>query len=131
MKRRRIDVPGFVLLIFIVISFSWGCTSARSRTGSVPDVHLLDSVFHSGVSTKGDVEALLGKPNGYGGAMLPTGQIPHDVWFYHLIEASVETSGSVYPMEMEMDFLLIFFEAEVYDGHMWFKDFTTGIFRTR
>jgi hypothetical protein len=129
MKRRRIEVPGFVILMAIVIFLSWGCTSARTRTGSIPDVRLIDTRLQPGVSTKEDVEALLGKPNGYGGAVLPTGEIPHDVWFYNLIEGSVQTSGGAGRMNIEMDLLMIFFEKEVYDGHMWFKDFTTGTFR--
>lgn len=80
---------------------------------------------------KGDVEALLGKPNGYGGAVLPTGQTPHDVWFYNLIEGSVQVQSpkGAGRMNIEMELLLIFFEKEVYDGHMWFKDSTTGMYR--
>lgn len=129
MKRRRIEVTGLVILMFNVILISWGCTSARSRTGSIPDIHLIDTVLHAGVSTKEDVQALLGKPNGYGGAVLPTGHIPHDIWFYNLIEGSVQRSGGAGRMNIQMEVLLIFFEKEVYDGHMWFKDFTTGWFR--
>jgi hypothetical protein len=129
MKRRRIEVTGLVILMFNVILLSWGCTSARTRTGSIPDIRLIDTVLHPGVSTKEDVQALLGKPNGYGGAVLPMGQIPHDIWFYNLIEGSVQASGGAGRMNIQMELLLIFFEKEVYDGHMWFKDFTTGWLR--
>lgn len=131
MKRQRIEVAGLVILMFNVILLSWGCTSARTRTGSIPDIRLIDTVLHPGVSTKEDVQALLGKPNGYGGAVPPTSQIPHDIWFYNLIEGSLsfQASGGAGRMNMQMELLLIFFEKEVYDGHMWFKDFTTGWFR--
>jgi hypothetical protein len=128
MKRRRIEVTGLVILMFNVILLSWGCTSARTRTGSIPDIRLIDTVLHPGVSIKEDVQALLGKPNGYGGAVLPMGHIPYDVWFYNLIEASVQASGGAGRIDVQMEVLLIFFEKEVYDGHMWFKDFTTGRF---
>jgi hypothetical protein len=128
MKRRRIEVTGLIILMFNVFLLSWGCTSARTRTGSIPEIRLIDTVLHPGVSTKEDVQALLGKPNGYGGAVLPTGQIPHDVWFYNLIEASLQSSGGAGRIDVQMEVLLIFFEKEVYNGHMWFKDFTTGMF---
>ena len=127
MKRRRIEVTGLVILMFNVILLSWGCTSTRTRTGSIPNIHLIDTELHPGVSIKEDVQALLGKPNGYGGAVLPMGQIPYDVWFYNLIEVSAQASGGAGRIGVQMEVLLIFFEKEVYNGHMWFKDFTTGM----
>jgi hypothetical protein len=129
MTRLRKEIGGLVILLLIVSLSSWGCTSAKTRTGSIPDIRLMDTDLRPGVSTKADVQALLGKPNGYGGAVLPTDPRPHDVWFYNLIEVSVQASKGGGRMDAQMDVLLIFFEKEVYDGHMWFKDFTTGSFR--
>jgi len=129
MERRQIEVTGLVVFMLGVLLFSWSCTSATSKTGFIPDVHLVDTELKAGVSTKEDVQALLGKPNGDGGAVLPTGHIPNDVWFYNLIEASAQSSGGANRMDVQMEVLLIFFNQEVYDGHMWFKDFTSGWFR--
>lgn len=132
MTSLSIKVAGLVILQFLVILFFWGCssTSSRVRTGSIPDIRLIDERLHQGVSTRADVQTLLGKPNGYGGALLPTDPRLHDVWFYSVIDSSAKVSkdsGSMSGMTyLQMDFLLIFFEKEVYDGHMWFKDFTSG-----
>ena len=94
----------------------------------ISPLRFIDTVLHPGVSTKEDIQALLGEPNGYGGAVLPMGHIPYDVWFYNLIEVSAQASGGAGRIDMQIEVLLIFFEKEVYDGHMWFKDFTTGMF---
>lgn len=124
----NIKVGGLVILQFLVILFFWGCNSASSRvrTGFTPDIRLIDERLHPGASTRNDVQTLLGNPNGYGGALLPTDQRLHDVWFYNFIESTATVSQRTGSMNLQMDFLLIFFENEVYDGHMWFKDFTTG-----
>jgi len=128
MTSLSLKVSGLVILQFLVILFFWGCTStsSRVRTGFIPDIRLIDDRLHQGVSTRADVKTVLGKPNGYGGALLPTDPGPHDVWFYSVIDSSSTVSQDRGMIYLQMDFLLIFFEKEVYDGHMWFKDFTSG-----
>jgi len=128
MTRLRVKIGGLVVLLLIASLSSWGCSSATTRTGSIPDTRRMDAELRPGVSTKAEVQALLGKPNGYGGAVLPTDPRPHDVWFYNLIEASAHGTKGGGRVNLQMDMLLIFFEQEIYDGHMWFKDSTTGSF---
>lgn len=62
--------------------------------------------MRSGVSTKAEVLALFGKPNGYGGAALPTNPRPHDMWFFNLFEMSIHAADGGYGMKGQVDVLL-------------------------
>jgi hypothetical protein len=126
MTRHRIGRWGLFALLFITAATSFGC-SATGRSGVIQNTDVIDTSLHSGVSTKADVRTFLGEPNGYGGALLPTDPRPHEIWFYHLIGASATGTGkAVVFINLQMDMLLIFFIGEVYDGHMWFKNSSTG-----
>jgi hypothetical protein len=127
MTRHGIGRWKLFVLLFITASTSFACASATSRSGVIQDTGVIETSLHSGVSTKANVRTFLGEPNGYGGALLPTDPRPHEIWFYHLIGASAHATKNVVSIDLQMDMLLIFFIGGVYDGHMWFKDTSTGI----
>ena len=64
------------------------------------------------ISSKGQVRALLGEPRGRGGSQAGPDKPPQEIWFYHYMVFT-------YPVKMEM--LLVFFEADRYNGHLWFS----------
>jgi hypothetical protein len=112
-----------LVLLFIVSSVFWGCTSARTISGVIQHTEAIDSKLRVGVSTMAEVRAILGDPNGYGGARLPPDPRPHEIWFYHLIKTNaVRAAGDSVLMDVQMEMLQVFFLEGIYDGHMWFKD---------
>jgi len=118
---------GRLLVLLFIVSFAfWGCTSARTTSGVIQHTDVIDSALHAGISTKADVSTILGEPNGYGAAHLPMDPRPHEIWFYHLIEGQVHAAGNRVLMDTQMDMLLVFFLEGVYDGHIWFKNSSTG-----
>ncbi len=66
-----------------------------------------------GVSTKGDVEALLGRPLGHGAARFAPELARGDLWVY----GYVAYEGGL--PRIEEWILLVFFAGDRYDGHLW------------
>jgi hypothetical protein len=92
-------------------AFLAGCATSV-KYGSPPKVNQL-SLLEQGMSVKSDVRAAFGEPRGYGAGrfhLLPT---PREIWFYEYME----TDG----VRTQLKFLLVFFEADRYDGHLWFS----------
>lgn len=112
-----------------------GCMTIRY--GSPPKTDHLDSL-KLGVSSKADVQSVLGAPRGEGmlrhsanslqyvkkvtadpgtpiGLRVPMDSDPtrRTMWFYEYSEAS----GA----NVDLKYLLIFFLGDVYDGHLWFS----------
>jgi hypothetical protein len=81
------------------------------RYGSLPRTDKLESLT-VGASAKADVLQLLGQPRGYGMARLAVAVKPRSIWSYEYAEAE----GKKITMKM----LLVFFDEERYDGHLWF-----------
>jgi hypothetical protein len=78
----------------------------RPHTERLPELRV-------GVSTKGDVEALLGKPLGHGAARFAPELARGDLWVY-----AYEGFDGVSP-RTEQWTLLVFFSRGHYDGHLW------------
>ena len=84
------------------------------KSGERVDSVALTESLRPGSSTKPDVLAALGEPRGYGEASLAEfGDEPRTVWMYEMTRAS-------YDGEIEIDMALLFFEGQVYEGHLWF-----------
>jgi len=92
-----------------------GCTTA-SR---IP-INGLDELA-PGRSTKADVERVLGPRAGEGGASFPTEAQPakprYEIWYY-VDWQKKNVSREVYVMLPRM--LLVFFDADTFNGFMWF-----------
>ena len=101
-----------ILIFLFVAALSGGCTTTTMKYGSPPKIDNLP-ILKIGISGKADVMKALGEPRGYGAARFPTAPTVRDIWFYEMSELV----GS----RVNLKILLVFFEQERYDGHLWFS----------
>lgn len=120
MRYRRL----FLLSALVAATLAAGCATKRLTTGAFTEVNRLEAELRRGVSTKADVERVLGAPNGTGDAVLPTDPRVREVWYYEDIEVTGGRAAGrgVVLMDMRQQVLLVFFEKEVFDGFMWFSN---------
>lgn len=128
---RRIDGSGRWLgglLLAALLALAAGPSSAQMAlgTGAFPKVGDIETQLKRGVSTKSDVQRVLGIPNGSGGALLPgfgdrSEQFDtYQIWYYEDIESTDITSEeNVMKIEMRQQILAVFFEGDVFNGYFW------------
>lgn len=95
--------------------------SLDARSGKFPDVDRMEASLKRGVSTKSDVLALIGRPDGRGGALsnLEPGR-PREIWVYEELGMSViDTKGGVMRMHLAQQFLMIYFVDGKFDAFWW------------
>jgi hypothetical protein len=97
------------LLISMLVLFA-GCVPSL-KFGSPPRVNRLASL-QRGVSTSNDVLLSLGTPRGSGNAHFNPTLDPRKIWFYEYVESDGKN--------VQLKFLLVFFEKDLYDGYLWF-----------
>jgi len=85
--------------------------------GARPRVERLGGLTR-GVTTRADVLLALGEPRGSGGAAMDPGASPEEIWLYEF----VKTDGR----EITLHILLVFFDEDRYDGHLWFQSVDTA-----
>jgi len=85
--------------------------------GARPRVERLGGLTR-GVTTRADVLLALGEPRGSGGAVMDPGASPEEIWLYEF----VKTDGR----EITLHILLVFFDEDRYDGHLWFQSVDTA-----
>lgn len=132
--RRRLAWATVGLALALAPSLLAGCASRTAvTTGPFAEARRIDEELRRGVSTKSDVERLLGKPNGSGASRLPL-TTPREVWFYHNIEtgdAKVEGRASGGGINVRVDtrqqVLLVFFDGDKFDGYMWWLAVQTPV----
>ena len=96
-----------------------GC-APKVTTGAFTNVSSLDQQLKRGVSTKMEVQKLLGAPNGFGSSVVPTDPRPREVWYYEDIEGTdYKSEEGIVTMNMRQQILLVFFEKGVLEGYMW------------
>ena len=78
----------------------------------MPQTQRLDELT-IGESRQGDVLLALGQPRGKGAARVSSEVDPRTIWFYEYIESDGRA--------VRVKILLVFFNADVYDGHLWFS----------
>lgn len=95
-------------------------------TGAFPKAASIESQLKRGVSTKADVQRVLGIPNGSGGALLPgfgarSEQLDaYQLWYFEDIEITdMKQVDDVINMKMRQQILAIFFKDEVFHGYFW------------
>lgn len=108
---------GFLLSIALMS----GCAQ-KVTTGGFPHVNRIEVELKRGVSTKADVQRLLGVPKGLGSSILPTDPRQREVWLYDDVETTdfKGEGGGVLRVNVRQQILLVFFDKEVFDGFMWF-----------
>jgi len=92
-----------------------GCISIRY--GTPPHLDHLASL-RPGVSTSTDVLLALGEPRGRGVARFSSKYAPRDIWFYEYAKA---TSTVFIGSDIGLTILLVFVEADRYEGYLWFS----------
>ncbi len=98
---------GLVLLVLTM-----GCSLPPISDGRPVPTNKLKGL-ETGVSTKAEVRAALGKPRG-------TGMVRHtsdpatqrSIWYYEYIRLKDDQIG--------LKILLVFLDGDTYDGHLWF-----------
>jgi hypothetical protein len=117
-------------MVVVLVTMAGVATTVRG--GETPSnllgaarIALLEAQLHRGLSTKTDVQRLLGPPNGLGGAELPGDPIRRGIWYYGDIEVTnkhVEVWSHpelVVVATRAQRTLLIFFEGDLYSGYLW------------
>jgi hypothetical protein len=114
-------VTFFIILAFMLLMA--GC-AAKVTTGVFPPVDNLEKQIQRGISTKMDVQKLLGAPDGLGSALFPIDPHPRKVWYYDDIETTDFQSekGGILRVNVRQQILLVFFKNGVFDGFMWFSN---------
>lgn len=97
-------------LVILMLTLLVGCMS-MGTTGNPIRVDPL-SRMEVGVSSKGQVQSLLGEPNGIGGSRLGSESPMQEIWFYHHL---------IFKVPVKQEVLLVFFENDLYHGHFWFS----------
>ena len=96
--------------LIALASFTAGCTSVTY--GVSPHTERLEQL-KPGESTASDVLLTLGEPRGKGAAHLAPDLPPRDIWLYEF----TKTEGT----DISLKMLLVFMNADIYDGYLWFS----------
>jgi hypothetical protein len=134
-RRRRLR--GAVALgLFLGLVAAPSSAQSVIGTGAFPKVAALGTELRRGISTKADVQRILGLPSGTGGALLPgfadrSSQLDaYQVWYYEDIELTgAESGGDVMTMKMRQQILMVFFTGEVFHGYFWTSNSGSPEFR--
>jgi hypothetical protein len=124
--------PGFGLPLIAIAAFLLGgcAQSTALTTGPFARTNRIDTELRRGVSTKSEVERILGKPNGTGGSLLPLQDRPREVWVYNQVQTGDPRVMGGRPMLVEVDtrqqIIVVFFEGDIFDGYLWSLHVTTG-----
>lgn len=126
MTRRQWHVSFGVVFILLVGFLAVGCPT-KVTTGAFVEVSRLEGELRRGVSTKMDVQRVLGAPNGFGSAIFPDDPAPLEVWFYDDLEIiDFKAEGAVFRGNVRQQILLVFFDKGVFDGFIWFSNAGTA-----
>ena len=92
--------------------------------GWMPDTDALHQLTQN-VSTKADVLRVLGPPIGYGMVRLPDVSNPGVSWYYEYSKIyGGEKIDLKIDLNMELAMLWVFFDGEIYKGHLWYSSIT-------
>jgi len=112
--------------VLIPAMFVAACTEISYTANERPPISALEGTLKIGESTRHDVIAALGKPDGTGSIFLPIDAGPRDTLSYYFEEGKMTaSSGTVYGTA-HRTFLWVYFEHDRYDGYMWFTTTLSG-----
>lgn len=121
------------LALALTLTTATAHAQAAVGTGAFPNTAAIEAQLKRGVSTKIDVQRVLGVPNGSGGALLPgfgerSEQVdPYQLWYYEDIEITdAKSEKNVVNMKMRQQILAVFFKGEVFYGYFWTSNSATG-----
>ncbi|UCG98328.1 MAG: hypothetical protein JSW31_04265 [Burkholderiales bacterium] len=126
------------LAMALIFAAATSFAQGAHGTGVFPNAAAIEGQLKRGVSTKNDVQRILGVPNGSGGALLPgigerSQQVdPYQIWYYEDIEITdVKSDGQTANMKMRQQILAVFFKGEVFHGYFWTSNSGTGTAQSR
>ena len=108
---------GALALLLLALA---GCLPVPTMsTGAFRDAARATQTLARGVSTKDDVEHLLGVPNGEGAALFWNQASPDDVWYYEDDRASgSELRLDGVHTQVRQQILIVFFKGNLFDGYL-------------
>ncbi len=100
-----------------------GCVTGAT-TGAFVPVDRIEKELHRGVSTKMDVQRVLGTPKGYGSMAFPQDRRELEVWYYEDIELTDARGAGegLIRAEVRQQILLVTFDKSKLDGFIWFTN---------
>ncbi len=127
-RPRRLSAGAITLAL--TASLLAGCVPGAMTTGPFAQTNRIDTELRRGVSTKADVERVLGKSNGTGGTFMPPTQTkPGDVWVYFNSQTGEPRISRGATIKVEVDtrdqMIMVFFDGDIFDGYLWFLQVTT------
>lgn len=119
---RQFRLSRLQIVLLLVATLATACVHVQtSKTQAFKDLHRIDTDLVRGVSTRADVLALLGAPDGRGVWVYGTDSDPgggaRDIWVYmhsHFVVATKEQKR-----------LLVFLKGNLYDGYFWSTEVLT------
>jgi hypothetical protein len=111
-----------LLLAVFLLTVPLKALAASATTGPFTRVDRIETNLQRGISTKIEVEQILGKPQGHGGSILPTETTAHEIWFYQDVEITNMKGepGGIIRASQRQQILLLFFRGHTYDGFLWY-----------
>jgi len=110
-------------MLAILVGYLVAGCAAQATTGAFTQTSRIESELKQGISTKMDVQLLLGTPKGSGGAVFPIDPRPREAWYYDDIEVTnLSSEAGLYRVKVRQQILLVFFEKGVFDGFMWWSN---------
>jgi len=113
-SRDRAPQPRVAWLPFLVALLLLGCTgcgNVRFYVSRQIDLDALESQLRIKESTRKDVLAVLGAPEGKGREMLPMTPAPRTMWSYYFEEGTLQ--------DARRTFLFVYFDGDIFDGYFW------------
>lgn len=98
-------------LVALLLLGSAGCGNVRFYVSRQIELDAIESQLRMKESTRKDVLAVLGPPEGKGREMLPMTRVPRTMWSYYYEEGTLQDARRV--------FLFVYFDGDVFDGYFW------------
>lgn len=98
-------------LVALLLLGSMGCGDVRYYVSRPFELDAIESRLRMKESTREDVLAVLGPPEGKGREMLPISPAPRTMWSYYYEEGTLK--------DARRTFLFLYFNGDVYDGYFW------------
>ncbi len=123
MERLGARTGGSWLLGLACAAVFAGCTTGAT-TGAFVPVQRIEQELRRGVSSKSDVQRVLGTPKGYGSMVFPQDLRNLEVWYYEdiALTKAQAVGDHVIRVDMRQQILLVTFDGSVLDGFVWFTN---------
>ena len=113
--------------LLLVCSLSACNTPVKTVMGPFLKLSAIETELKKGVSTKMDVQRILGAPQGFGGAVFPVTAEEHEIWFYqNIVYDNIKSQQTYTSLDMNQKVLLVFFTRNLFDGFLWYTGTVKG-----